>query len=151
MPKGAKQKYKLYRVAQIMMEHTDEEHFITMPQLIGELEKYGITADRKSLYADLRDLEIMGIEVEGEKIGNGYHYHVINRPFELPELKLLVDAVQSSKFITEKKSKELIQKKTTLSWLNIYALRLLIVTYFYILMTFCIILSPTLSATRALE
>ena len=50
MPKGAKQKYKLYRVAQIMMEHTDEEHFITMPQLIGELEKYGITADRKSLY-----------------------------------------------------------------------------------------------------
>ena len=78
-----------YRVAQIMMEHTDEEHFITMPQLIGELEKYGITADRKSLYADLRDLEIMGIEVEGEKVGNGYHYHVINRPFELPELKLL--------------------------------------------------------------
>ena len=110
MPKGAKQKYKLYRVAQIMMEHTDEEHFITMPQLIGELEKYGITADRKSLYADLRDLEIMGIEVEGEKIGNGYHYHVINRPFELPELKLLVDAIQSSKFITERKSNILIKK-----------------------------------------
>lgn len=110
MPKGAKQKYKLYRVAQIMMEHTDEEHFITMPQLIGELEKYGITADRKSLYADLRDLEIMGIEVEGEKVGNGYHYHVINRPFELPELKLLVDAIQSSKFITERKSNILIKK-----------------------------------------
>ena len=58
MPKGAKQKYKLYRVAQIMMEHTDEEHFITMPQLIGELEKYGITADRKSLYADLRKIPL---------------------------------------------------------------------------------------------
>ena len=110
MPKGAKQKFKLYRVAQIMMDHTDEDHFITMPQIISELEKYGITADRKSIYSDLRDLEIMGIEVEGEKVGNGYHYHVINRPFELPELKLLVDAIQSSKFITERKSNILIKK-----------------------------------------
>ena len=110
MPKGAKQKFKLYRVAQIMMDHTDEDHFITMPQIISELEKYGITADRKSIYSDLRDLEIMGIEVEGEKAGSGYHYHVINRPFELPELKLLVDAIQSSKFITERKSNVLIKK-----------------------------------------
>lgn len=110
MPKGAKQKFKLYRVAQIMMDHTDEDHFITMPQIISELEKYGITADRKSIYSDLRDLEIMGIEVEGEKAGSGYHYHVINRPFELPELKLLVDAIQSSKFITERKSNILIKK-----------------------------------------
>ena len=110
MPKGPKQKFKLYRVAQIMMDHTDEDHFITMPQIISELEKYGITADRKSIYSDLRDLEIMGIEVEGEKVGNGYHYQVINRPFELPELKLLVDAIQSSKFITERKSNILIKK-----------------------------------------
>ena len=110
MPKGSKQKFKLYRVAQIMMDHTDEDHFITMPQIISELEKYGITADRKSIYSDLRDLEILGIEVEGEKVGNGYHYHVINRPFELPELKLLVDAIQSSKFITERKSNILIKK-----------------------------------------
>lgn len=110
MPKGAKQKFKLYRVAQIMLENTDEDHFITMPQIINELAQYGITADRKSLYSDLRDLEIMGIEVEGEKAGSGYHYHVINRPFELPELKLLVDAIQSSKFITERKSNVLIKK-----------------------------------------
>lgn len=110
MPKGAKQKFKLYRVAQIMLKNTDEDHFITMPQIINELAQYGITADRKSLYSDLRDLEIMGIEVEGEKAGSGYHYHVINRPFELPELKLLVDAIQSSKFITERKSNVLIKK-----------------------------------------
>ena len=53
MPKGPKQKFKLYRVAQIMMDHTDEDHFITMPQIISELEKYGITADRTSIYSDV--------------------------------------------------------------------------------------------------
>ena len=110
MPKGMNQKFKLYRLAQIMLEKTDEDHYITMPEILAALEEYEITADRKSIYNDLRDLEVLGIEVEGEPVGNRYHYHVVSRPFELPELKLLVDAVQSSKFITEKKSKELIQK-----------------------------------------
>ena len=94
MPKGSKQKFKLYRLAQIM----------------AALAEYDITADRKSVYADLRDLEVLGIEVEGEPVGNRYHYHVVDRPFELPELKLLVDAIQSSKFITEKKTNALIRK-----------------------------------------
>ena len=110
MPKGTNQKFKLYRLAQIMLEQTDEEHYITMPEILEALGRYEITADRKSIYTDLRDLEQFGIEVEGEPVGNRYHYHVINRPFELPELKLLVDAIQSSKFITEKKTNELIQK-----------------------------------------
>lgn len=110
MPKGANQKFKLYRLGQIMLENTDEDHFLTMPEIIAELEKYEITADRKSVYADLRDLEILGLEVEGKKEGNRYGYHVVGRPFELPELKLLVDAIQSSKFITEKKSNVLIRK-----------------------------------------
>ena len=74
-----------------------------------------MTADRKSIYNDLRDLSVFGIEVEGEPIGNRYHYHVTNRSFELPELKLLVDAIQSSKFITEKKSYALIKKLETLA------------------------------------
>ena len=74
-----------------------------------------LTADRKSIYNDLRDLSVFGIEVEGEPIGNRYHYHVTNRSFELPELKLLVDAIQSSKFITEKKSYALIKKLETLA------------------------------------
>ena len=69
-----------------------------------------MTADRKTIYADLRDLSVLGIEVEGEPIGNRYHYRVVNRPFELPELKLLVDSIQSSKFITEKKTNTLIKK-----------------------------------------
>ena len=114
MPKGANQKFKLYRLGQIMLENTDEDHFLTMPEIIAELEKYEITADRKSVYADLRDLEILGLEVEGKKEGNRYGYHVVGRPFELPELKLLVDAIQSSKFITEKKSNALIKKLETL-------------------------------------
>ncbi len=110
MPKGTKQKFKLYRLAQIMMEKTDEDHYITMAEILKSLETYDITADRKSIYSDLRDLELFGIDVEGEPIGNRYHYHVVNRPFELPELKLLVDAIQSSKFITEKKTNTLIHK-----------------------------------------
>jgi len=114
MPKGTNQKFKLYRLAQIMMKKTDEEHYITMPEIMAALGEYEITADRKSIYNDLRDLEMFGIEVEGEKEGGGYHYHVVNRPFELPELKLLVDAIQSSKFITEKKSNSLIRKLETM-------------------------------------
>ena len=110
MPKGTNQKLKLYRLAQIMLENTDDEHYITIPEIMEELGKYEVTADRKTIYADLRDLSVLGIEVEGEPIGNRYHYRVVNRPFELPELKLLVDSIQSSKFITEKKTNTLIKK-----------------------------------------
>ena len=110
MPKGTNQKFKLYRLAQIMLEKTDDDHYITMPEILSSLEAYGITADRKSIYNDLRDLEVLGIEGEGEPVGGRYHYRVLNRPFELPELKLLVDAIQSSKFITERKTNALIKK-----------------------------------------
>ena len=110
MPKGTNQKLKLYRLAQIMLEQTDDEHYITMAEIMEALRRYDITADRKSLYNDLRGLSSFGIEVEGESVGNRYHYHVVSRPFELPELKLLVDAIQSSKFITEKKTNILIKK-----------------------------------------
>lgn len=114
MPRGTNQKFKLYRLAQIMLEKTDEDHYITMPEIIESLKAYDITADRKSIYTDLKDLEELGIEVEGEPVGNKYHYHVVSRSFELPELKLLVDAIQSSKFITEKKTNTLIKKLETL-------------------------------------
>lgn len=113
MPKGTNQKLKLYRLALIMTELTDEEHMITMPEIQKELAKYEITADRKSLYDDLEALQILGIEVKGEKVGRKFYYHVSNKQFEIAELKLLVDAIQSSKFITAKKSKELIDKLNT--------------------------------------
>ena len=110
MPKGSKQKLKLYHLSRIMLEQTDEDHYITMAQILEELERYDVTADRKSIYDDLAALEHLGLDVEGEPDGRGYHYHVVNKQFELAELKLLVDAIQSSKFITERKSHELIRK-----------------------------------------
>ena len=110
MPRGKNQKFKLYRLGEIMLEKTDEEHFLTMPEIISALGEYDITADRKSIYNDLRDLETFGISVDGEKFKNKYRYHVVDRPFELPELKLLVDSIQSSRFITERKSNALIKK-----------------------------------------
>lgn len=97
-----------------MLSKTDEEHYITMPEILAELEKYDIVAERKSIYNDLKDLEEIGIEIEGEQRGRNFYYHVIGRQFELPELKLLVDSIQASKFITEKKSEALIRKLETL-------------------------------------
>ena len=72
MPKGANQKLKLYYLSRIMLEKTDDEHMITMPEIKEALEAYGVTADRKSLYDDLQALEVLGIEVIGEKVGRNY-------------------------------------------------------------------------------
>jgi len=110
MAKGTNQKLKLYRLAQIMLTKTDIDHYITMPEILAELEKFDISAERKSIYTDLKALEDMGIEIEGEQRGKLFYYHVISREFELAELKLLVDSIQASKFITARKSKELIKK-----------------------------------------
>lgn len=110
MPKGTNQKLKLYYLAKILLEHTDENHGITMPELLEKLRGYDITAERKSIYSDIETLGDIGIEVSGVQRGKTYYYHVLSREFELAELKLLVDAIQSSKFITEKKSRELIKK-----------------------------------------
>lgn len=114
MPKGANQKFKLYYLMKIMLEKTDDEHSITMPEILTELERYQVSAERKSIYADLQDLEKLGVEVIGEQVGRTYYYHVGSRQFELPELKLLVDSIQSSKFITARKSNELIRKLESL-------------------------------------
>ncbi len=110
MPKGANQKLKLYYLACIFNELTDEEHSLTMQQIIEELAKREVTAERKSIYDDLNYLDEIGMEIIHEQIGKEHFYHIGSRRFELPELKLLVDAVQSSKFITAKKSNELIEK-----------------------------------------
>nr|WP_330361241.1 WYL domain-containing protein [Lachnobacterium bovis] len=81
-----------------------------MPQIRKELEKYGVTAERKSIYADFADMEKFGVEIIKEQIGRKTYYHVGTRAFELAEVKLLVDAIQSSKFITQTKSRNLITK-----------------------------------------
>ncbi len=115
MPKGANQKLKLYYLSQIMTQKTDDDHKITMPEIQKALEAYGVTADRKSLYDDIEALRVLGIDVIGEKEGRNYYYYVGSKKFEIAELKLLVDAIQSSRFITERKSTELIRKITSLA------------------------------------
>ena len=115
MPKGTNQKLKLYYLSRIMLKKTDDEHMIDMSEIKTALEAYGVTADRKSLNDDLEALRILGVDVIGEKVGRNYYYHVGGKHFEIAELKLLVDAIQSSRFITEKKSKELIKKLTDMA------------------------------------
>jgi len=115
MPKGTNQKLKLYYLSRIMIEKTDENHMLNMAEIKEELLKYGVTADRKSIYDDIDALKILGIEIKGEKTGGNYYYHVSKKHFEIGELKLLVDAVQSSKFITAKKSEDIIKKITSLA------------------------------------
>ena len=114
MPKGTNQKLKLYYLMKIMLEKTDDEHSLTMPQVLSALEGYGVTAERKSIYTDFDALCRLGIEIIKEPHGKTSSYHVGSRLFELAELKLLVDAIQSSKFITEKKSNRLIKKLESL-------------------------------------
>ncbi len=115
MPKGAGQKLKLYYLSQIMIRKTDDDHALTMPQIIELLSEQGISADRKSIYDDFDALREIGLDIIGEKEGKGYYYRVGGKRFELAELMLLVDAIQSSKFITAKKSSDLIKKVTDLA------------------------------------
>ncbi len=109
MPKGANQKIKVLYLMKILLERTDDEHGLTLSEISHALSEYDIEAERKTLYDDLEILRLFGIDIEKRK-GKTVRYHVVSRDFELPELKLLVDAVQSSKFITHKKSNELIKK-----------------------------------------
>ena len=111
MSRGTNQKFKFTYLMKIMLAKTDDEHALTMPQIMEELEKYDVTAERKSIYADFQDMtDKFGIEIIKEQIGRETYYHVGSREFELAEVKLLIDAIQSSKFITQTKSRELITK-----------------------------------------
>ena len=103
------QKLKLLYLMKILLDKTDEENTLTVPQMIEELSKFGISAERKSIYDDLEYLKLFGLDLCSRKTKT-HDYFVASREFELPELKLLVDSVQSSKFITHKKSMELISK-----------------------------------------
>ena len=111
MSRGTNQKFKFTYLMKIMLEKTDDEHSLTMPQIMEELEKYDVTAERKSIYTDFQDMtEKFCVEIIKEQIGRETYYHVGAREFELAEVKLLIDAIQSSKFITQTKSRELITK-----------------------------------------
>ena len=114
MPKSMGQKLKILYILNFLEEYTDENHAITTAQIQDKLSELGIAADRKTIYSDISNLIDMGYEIETEATRNGGGWKLLSRKFEMPELKLLVDAVQSSRFITPKKSKELIKKLETL-------------------------------------
>ena len=112
--KGENQKLKMLYIVKIFSEETDDDHWLTMPEIIRKLAAYEVNADRKTLYEDFRLLRGYGFDIISEKEGHSFYYHLGSRDFELPELKLLVDAVQSSRFITDRKSKDLIKKLESL-------------------------------------
>ena len=107
MAKGGNQKLKLIVLLDILSKYTDKDHCISMENILLHLEKHQISAERKSVYEDIHLLQDMGYEIELVRKSG---YRLLSRDFELAELKLLVDAVQASKFITEAKSNELIKK-----------------------------------------
>jgi predicted DNA-binding transcriptional regulator YafY len=114
MPKSQNQKLRLPYLMKLLLEQTDEEHPMTISQMTASLEKLGIRASRKTLYDDIEDLRRFGVDIACCK-SRTTSYFVANRTFELPELKVLADAVASSKFLTEKKSAHLIGKIESLA------------------------------------
>ncbi len=114
MAKSSNQKLKLLYLLKMLNEKTDEENTMTVNEMIAELNRYGITAERKSIYDDLEALRHYGLDIVTRK-SKTTEYFVASRLFELPELKLLVDAIQCSKFVTHKKSNELIKKIESLA------------------------------------
>ena len=109
MPKSPNQKLKLLYLMEILLQQTDERHPMTVPEMIAQLAQRGVSAERKSIYGDLEALRTFGLDIVQAK-SKTTGYYVGTRAFETPELKLLVDSVQSSKFITHKKTLALIKK-----------------------------------------
>ena len=110
MPKNPKQKQKLLYIMKLFLEKTDEDYGVTVADIIDYLDEFDIAAERKSIYHDIETLRDFGLDIVKTKVGKISLFSLVSRDFEIQELKLLVDAVQSSKFITQKKSNDLIKK-----------------------------------------
>ena len=114
MAKSENQKAKLLYLADMFQRHTDESHGLSIADLTKKFRTLGIEIERKTLYADIDELRRYGMDIVKVQEGRNCTYKLVSRTFELPELKLLVDSVQSAKFITEKKSNQLIKKLESL-------------------------------------
>lgn len=110
MPKSPKQKQKLIILERIFREETDDDHGLSLSELAQRLEQYGIGSERKSLYDDIQTLCDLGLDIESDKRARNTTYYLASREFEAPELHLLANAVASSKFISSRKSAQLIDK-----------------------------------------
>lgn len=110
MARASNQKAKLLILAEYLLRETDEEHTVSTAELIRMLEQRGIGCERKSLYDDMEVLSSFGYDVQRQRTGNQTGWYIGERDFQAAELRLLVDSIQSSRFITRKKSMELIEK-----------------------------------------
>ena len=110
MPRSSFQKLKIIYIMEYLLKNSDEEHPVSTSQIIAYLNSHDISAERKTVYSDIDALRDYGLDIIQVAEGSTYGYYVASRDFELPELKLLVDSVQSSKFITHKKTMSLIKK-----------------------------------------
>ena len=110
MPKSENQKQKILFVMDYLQKHSHKDHPVSTSEIISMLRKEGISADRKSIYSDIKALVEYGLDIVSIPGKNGGYYIASPKDFQLSELKLLIDAVLSSKYLTEKKSRELIGK-----------------------------------------
>ena len=109
MPKSDNQKLKILYILDYLQKNSHEDKPVRAAELMAMLDKHRISCDRKTVYSDIAALQDYGVDIVSVPGKNG-GYYIASRNFELPELKLLIDAVQSSRFLTEKKSRELIEK-----------------------------------------
>lgn len=114
MPKNSGHKTRLIHVLRLLWERTDEEHALSCADILAALKAMDIEAERKTIYDDIAQLDLLGFDIQQSR-GKDGGYRLISRDFELSELVLLADAVQSSRFITEKKSAALIKKLSSLA------------------------------------
>ena len=122
MSKSPNQKLKLLVLLRFLMKNSDEAHPVTVQDMIEELARHDISAERKTIYDDIEALRRFGADIVQRK-DKSTGYYVASREFELPELKLLVDSIQSSKFITQRKTLSLIKKVENLA--SVYDAQLL--------------------------
>ena len=113
MPKSDNQKLKIFYILDYLERNSHQDHPVRASELLNMLERqHNIVCDRKTVYSDIAALQDYGVDIVSIPGKNG-GYYIASRNFELPELKLLINAVQSSKSLTEKKSRELIEKLCT--------------------------------------
>ena len=114
MPRSFNQKLKILYLMKAFEEKTDREHPISVAEIIKYMDSYGISVERKAVYDDIETLRVFGMKIENRR-GRPSGYFLADRKFELPELKILMDAVQSSRFLTQKQSRELLRKLESLT------------------------------------
>ena len=111
-------KIKLLKIWEILKQESDEDHPLSTGELLARLEKNGVACDRKTLYQDIAALNSFGYEVICKRGQHSNSYYVVDRSFDVPELRVLIDAVQAASFITERKTAELIDKIAALGGSN---------------------------------